>query len=82
MTDHSNYTTRVQFGEPMSLLGLTYRNMSERLVTKAGATHRQPDAESPPSTKAGNLNLTATLAGSSAGRLGWPLSPRLALLFV
>ena len=46
MTDQS--TTKVQLGEPMSFIGVTYRNMGEGLLTGAEMTQGQLYHQSPP----------------------------------
>jgi hypothetical protein len=48
MIDRSTDTTKVQRGEPMSLIGVTYRNMGEGLLPGAEMTQRQPHHQSPP----------------------------------
>ena len=48
-TDQSAHTTRVLLGEPISFIGVTYRNMGEGLVTGAEMTQRQLHCQSLPS---------------------------------
>lgn len=38
MIDQSMNTTKVQFGEPISFIGITYRNVGEGLLTGAEIT--------------------------------------------
>ena len=46
-TDQSAHTTEVLHGEPISFIGVTYRNMGEGLITGAEMTQRQLYHQSP-----------------------------------
>lgn len=37
-TPQSRDTTKIQLGEPMNFVGLTYRNVGERLLSEAAMT--------------------------------------------
>jgi hypothetical protein len=41
MTDQSKDTTKIQLGESMNFIDVTYRNMSQGLLTGAEITQRQ-----------------------------------------
>lgn len=41
MTDQSTDITKVQFGEPVSFVGVTYKNMGESLLLGGEITQRQ-----------------------------------------
>ena len=44
---HSKDTTKDQLGEPMSFIGITYRNIIEGLLTGAEMTQRQLHHQNP-----------------------------------
>ena len=46
-TDQSTDTTKVQLGEPMSFIGVTYRNMGEELLIGTEMTQRQLHHQGP-----------------------------------
>lgn len=46
-TEQSMETTEVQLGEPMSVTGVTYRNMGEELLTEAEMINRQLHHQGP-----------------------------------
>ena len=48
MTNQSTNITKVQLGEPMSFIGVTYRNMGEGSCTGAEMTQRQLYHQGPP----------------------------------
>lgn len=48
MTDESTDITKVQFGEPVSFVGVTYRNMGESLLIGGEITQRQLNHRRPP----------------------------------
>ena len=74
-TDQSAHTTKVLLGEPISFIGVTYRNMGEGLLTGAEMTQRQLHHQSPPSMgdSSQKLELRET-AQPVDGSKGWRMS--------
>lgn len=76
-TASQNKDTKVQFSEPVSFIGVTYRNVGNGLLlTGAEMSQRQLNHQSPPQhwwllTKAGNLEHTVQYIGSLTGLRGY-----------
>ena len=74
-TDQSAHTTKVLLGEPISFIGVTYRNMSEGLLTGAEMTQRQLHRQSLPSIGDSSQKLgTWKTAQHVDGSKGWRMS--------
>ena len=58
-TDQSAHTTKVLLDEPISFIGVTYRNMGEGLLTGAEMTQRQLHRQSLPSVGDSSQKLGA-----------------------
>lgn len=72
MTDQSIDTTKVQFDEIMSIIGVPHGNMDVGLLVRAEMTQKQEYRQYPLQhrwqlTKLGNLEHSAQSAGLSAG---------------
>ena len=84
MTNQSTNITKVQLGEPMSFIGVTYRNMGEGSCTGAEMTQRQLYHQGPPQHEWQLTNLetwgtlhslqVAQLVSASSGQLVWSQS--------
>lgn len=72
MTDQTTDTTKVQLGEPMNFIGVTYQNTREELFTEAEVTPRQLHHQGHPSMpdiaqELGNLEHRAQPGGRYTG---------------
>lgn len=47
MTDQSRDTTKVQYGEPMNSIGITYKSMGKGLLIGTETTQRQLHYQKP-----------------------------------
>lgn len=82
MIDQSTDTTKLQLGEPMNFLRITFRNIGERereVITGANMTQRQLPHESPPQdrwqfTKPGTGSTLHNLNRLKSALSSWPSS--------